>query len=91
MTLYLVAYPVLTEVGGVILEPDGTRVAGPAQHPQASDLVAELAAQVPPNEDVQVCPGWDKAPEGLREAYRAKQDAARGPRTLYRIEEDERR
>lgn len=86
---YIVAYRVLDQVGGVLLDEDGTRLAV-QQAVQASDLVELLARDpaVDPTADLTVVPGWDKAPEGLRERYEAKR-AATGPVKVLSISEEE--
>lgn len=67
---YIVAYPVLGEVGGVLLDEDGTRLSV-QQAATGPELVERLAADTDPAAEVVVVPGWDKAPEGLREKYEA--------------------
>lgn len=69
--LFIVAYPVLGEVGGVLLDEDGTRLAV-QQAATGDELVQRLAADIVDTfADLVVVPGWDKAPEGLREKYEA--------------------
>ena len=75
--LFIVAYPVLGEVGGLLLEADGTklRVHQAASGDELVEWLAGDAALIDPTADIVVVPGWDKAPEGLRERYEAKRDA----------------
>lgn len=68
--LFIVAYPVLGEVGGVLLDEEGTRLSV-QQAATGPELVERLAADADPTADLIVVPGWDKAPEGLREKYEA--------------------
>lgn len=83
---YIVAYPVLGEIGGVLLEEDGTRLAV-QQASTPAELVQRLSADADPTADLTVVPGWDKAPEGLQARYRARQKAA-GPTKVLSIDEE---
>lgn len=88
-SLFIVAYPVVGEVGGVLIDNEGTRLAVD-QAATGPELVERLGATLTPGDEVTVVPGWDKAPEGLRERYEAKRKAE--PRfrlVLEPTEEDE--
>ena len=72
--LFIVAYPVVGEVGGVLIDNEGNRLAVD-QAATGTELVERLGATLTPGDAVTVVPGWDKAPEGLRERYEAKRKA----------------
>ena len=91
--LFIVTYPVLTtEVGGVLITEGGERL-GAEQSSSASEVVDRLAKLVDQADIdrglVLVVPGWEKAPEGLRERYDARRRAEGPTRTLTRVDEDE--
>lgn len=83
---YVVVYMVLSEVGGVLLEADGTRIAV-QQATTPEELIERLSASADPTADLVVVPGWHKAPEGLRERYESKRKVA-GPVRVLTIEDE---
>lgn len=88
--LFIVAYPVLGEVGGLLLDADGTKLAvmQSGNAPELVENLADQAAEIDPTSEVTVVPGWDKAPEGLRERYDVKREAARPFRLVLDPEEE---
>ena len=88
--LFVVAYPVLGEVGGLLLDEEGVRLAVD-QAATGDELVQRLVAAADPDADVMVYPGWEKAHDGLREKYEAWRAAngAGGKRSLSTAEEEE--
>lgn len=78
-TWWIVLNPTPTrELLAVLVKPDGERVhtlMGPVEKQLVTDMAAH-AWSADPTVDLSVAHGWAQAPEGLREAYEAKQ----GPR-----------
>lgn len=90
--LFIVAYPVVGEVGGVLIDGEGNRLAvdQATTGPELVERLAAVVAREAPGEEVSVVPGWDKAPEGLRDRYEAKRKAEpRFRMVLEPAEEDE--
>lgn len=86
--LFIVAYPVVGEVGGVLIDEEGNRLAVD-QAATGPELVERLGATLAPGTEAAVVPGWDKAPEGLRERYEAKRKTEPRFRVVLESAEEE--
>lgn len=87
--VYLVVYPVLEEVGAVLIDGEGNGMCEPIMGKRPDDVIDELCAGLVVGTQVTIVPGWAKAPEGLRDTYRAKQAAKRGRGVVWRREDDQ--